>query len=89
MPAVKILRGNIAPTNASVAVQYKRQWFWIADTDFRAKAMFGTVMLLFLISDIGVKGNGPIVTVPANGWEQQHGYPIRSSDVPMISGTGF
>jgi hypothetical protein len=25
------------------------------------------VMLLFSISDIGFKGNGPIVTVPANG----------------------
>jgi len=67
VPAVNILSGSTAPSNASVAVQYDRQWFWIADTDFRSKAMFGTVMLLFSISDIGEKGNGPIVTVPANG----------------------
>lgn len=67
VPAVKIRSGNTAPANASVAVQYERQWFWIADTDFRSKAAFGTVMLLFAISDIGIKGSAPIVTVPANG----------------------
>jgi hypothetical protein len=67
LPSVNILCGNEAPSNASVAVQYNRQWFWIPDTDFRSKAVFGTVMLLFSISDIGMKGGGPIVTVPANG----------------------
>jgi hypothetical protein len=67
LPAVNILSGNTAPSNASVAVQYDHQWFWIADTDFRSKAVFGTVMLLFSISDVGMKGGGPIVTVPANG----------------------
>jgi hypothetical protein len=67
LPAVNILCGNKAPPNASVAVQYDRQWFWIADTDFRSKAVFGAVMLLFSISDVGEKGSGPIVTVPANG----------------------
>jgi hypothetical protein len=35
--------------------------------DIRSKDVFGAVMLLFSISDIGFKGNGPIVTVPANG----------------------
>jgi hypothetical protein len=66
-PAVNILSGKTAPIDTSVAVQYAGRWFWIADTDIRSKDMFGTVMLLFSISDIGFKGNGPIVTVPANG----------------------
>ena len=66
-PAVNILSGTTEPTDASVAVQYAGRWFWISDTDIRSKDMFGTVMLLFSISDIGFKGNGPIVTVPANG----------------------
>jgi hypothetical protein len=65
--AVNILSGNGAPSDASIAVQYNGHWFWIADTDFRSKSVFGTVMLLFSISDIGVKANGTIVTIPANG----------------------
>jgi hypothetical protein len=66
-PAVNILTGNREPPEASISVQYNGRWFWIADTDIRSKNMFGSVMLLFSISDIGSKGKGPIVTVPANG----------------------
>jgi len=65
--AVNILCAREAPKDASIAVQYNGRWFWIDDTDIRSKSVFGTVMLLFSISDIGVKGTGPIVTVPANG----------------------
>jgi len=65
--SINILSGNEAPSNAAVAVQYNHQWFWIADTDFRSKAVFSTVMLLFSISDVGIKGSGPIVTIPASG----------------------
>lgn len=65
--AVNILSGREAPKDASIAVQYNELWFWVPDTDIRSKSVFGTVMLLFSISDIGVKGTGPIVTVPANG----------------------
>ncbi len=66
-PAVDIQSGKTEPTDTSVAVQYAGRWFWISDTDIRSKDVFGAVMLLFSISDIGFKGNGPIVTVPANG----------------------
>jgi hypothetical protein len=66
-PAVNILSGKTEPTDTSVAVQYGGRWFWISDTDIRSKDMFGAVMLLFSISDIGLKGSGPIVTIPANG----------------------
>ena len=65
--AVNIQSGKAEPTDTSVAVQYAGRWFWISDTDIRSKDVFGAVMLLFSISDIGFKGNGPIVTVPANG----------------------
>ena len=65
-PAVNIQSGKTEPTDTSVAVQYAGRWFWISDMDIRSKDMFGAVMLLFSISDIGFKGNGPIVTVPAN-----------------------
>jgi len=65
--SMNILCGNEAPPRASIAVQYNRQWFWIPDTDFHSKAVFAAVMMLFSIADVGLKGGGPIVTVPANG----------------------
>jgi hypothetical protein len=66
-PVVNVLSSNSAPSDASIAVQYNGHWFWIADTDFGSKSTFGSVMMMFSISDIGAKSNGTIVTIPANG----------------------
>ncbi|MBS0522141.1 MAG: hypothetical protein JSS04_00795 [Proteobacteria bacterium] len=65
-PLLNILSGPAPPADAYVAVPYKGRWFWIADTDFRSKSIFGAVMLLFSISDVGVRSAPPVVTVPAN-----------------------
>jgi len=64
-PLLNILSGSNVPTDSSIAVQYNGRWFWIADKDIRSKSVFAGVMLLFNISNIGVKGLGPIVTIPA------------------------
>jgi hypothetical protein len=64
-PPMRILVGDVAPKDASVAVQYNNRWFWIADTDIRSKTTFGVVMLLFSISETGIKGSAPVVTIPA------------------------
>ena len=63
---MNILSGPSAPADAFVAVPYKRRWFWIADTDVRSKLIFGSVMLLFSISEVGVRSQPAVVTVPAN-----------------------
>ena len=65
-PLLAILSGSAPPSDAYVAVPYKGRWFWIADTDVRSKLTFGGVMLLFSISDVGVRSAPPVVTVPAN-----------------------
>jgi len=63
---LNILSGEAQPRDAYVAIQYGGRWFWIANTDIRSKYTFGMVMLLFSISETGVRGNAPVVTVPAN-----------------------
>jgi hypothetical protein len=63
---MRILAGDAAPKDASVAVKYNDRWFWIPDTDIQSKSTFAVVMLLFSISETGVKGGGPVVTIPAN-----------------------
>jgi len=44
----------------------KCRWFWIADNDVRSKLIFGSVMPLFSIAEVGVKSAPAVVTVPAN-----------------------
>jgi hypothetical protein len=65
-PLLNILSGTSLPSEVHVAVPYKGRWFWISDNDVRSKLIFGSVMLLFSISDVGVRSAPPVVTVPAN-----------------------
>jgi hypothetical protein len=62
---LRIMSAETPPSDAFVSVPYHGHWFWIADTDIRSKSTFAAVMLLFSISDVGAKGAGPVVTVPA------------------------
>jgi hypothetical protein len=63
---IRVLSGANAPSDAYVAVEYNGRSFWIADTDLQSKFSFAFVMLLFSISDTGVRGSAPVVTVPAS-----------------------
>lgn len=65
-PLMNIMSGASPPADAYAAVRYKGNWFWIPDTDIRSKTIFSSVMLLFAISDVGVRSPAPVVTVPAN-----------------------
>jgi hypothetical protein len=64
-PPIRIHVGDAPPKDAYVAMEYNRRWFWIADTDIQSKTTFGIVMLLFSISETGVKGSAPVITIPA------------------------
>jgi hypothetical protein len=63
---MRVLVGDTAPKDAYVAVPYNDRWYWIANADIESKTTFGVVMLLFSISETGVKGAAPVVTIPAN-----------------------
>jgi hypothetical protein len=65
-PPLRVLVADARPRDAFVAANYDGRWFWIADTDIQSKYTFGIIMLLFSIADTGVKGAGPVVTIPAN-----------------------
>jgi hypothetical protein len=62
---VDIRTANERPEDAYVAVEHHKRWFWIADADIQSKVTFTALMLLFSIADTGVKGSGPVVTIPA------------------------
>jgi hypothetical protein len=65
-PSLHIAVSDAAPKDAYVAIHYGRHWFWIPDTDIRSKSVFAALMLLFSISETGVKSSAPVVTVPAS-----------------------
>ena len=60
------MSGEAPPPDSYVAIPYKGRWFWIGEDDIRSKSIFTSVMLLFSISDVGVRTPPPVVTVPAN-----------------------
>src|SRR5262245_49663992 len=52
------------PENASVAVQHRGWWFYIADDDQSSKATFSLVNILFSLQAETGKGKSPILTLP-------------------------
>lgn len=67
-PAYRLLRIHSSkrkPSDASVAIFYRRHWFWIDDRDLKSKRAFAFMMMLFTLSDTGQKENLPLITIPA------------------------
>ncbi len=62
---VRVHSSEEKPTEASVAVQYRGQWFWIDDRDLRSKRAFAFMLMLFTLSDTGQRENPPLITIPA------------------------
>jgi len=46
-------------------VYYRQHWFWIDDRDLRSKRAFAFMLMLFTLSDNGVRDALPLITIPA------------------------
>jgi hypothetical protein len=62
---VRIRSSPGKPSDASVAVSYRDQWFWIDDRDLRSKRAFAFMLMLFTLADTGQKDALPLITIPA------------------------
>ncbi len=62
---VRIRCSKGKPSDASVAVAYRDQWFWIDDRDLRSKRAFAFMLMLFTLADTGQKEGLPLITIPA------------------------
>jgi hypothetical protein len=62
---IRIHHSAERPENAFSAVNYRNQWFWIDDRDFKSKRVFAFVMILFSLSETGGNEGLPLVTIPA------------------------
>ena len=54
-----------APGNASSAVRYNDNWYWV-DRDFRSKRIISFLKVLMTLAEKDDKGPAPVVTMPAN-----------------------
>ena len=61
---VTIRQGYSPPNEAFVAIQYRDQWFWIADRDTQSKQFFSFLTLLFSLTETGSTQPAPVVTIP-------------------------
>lgn len=62
---VHIYSGKDKPAAAFTAVQYRNQWFWIREDDWRTKRALASIMLLFTLADAGGNERLPLITIPA------------------------
>jgi hypothetical protein len=62
---IQIHSDKNAPTEAYVAINYRRQWYWIDDRDLKSKRAFAFMMMLFTLADTGEKEALPLITIPA------------------------
>jgi hypothetical protein len=60
--AVKSLPAQ--PSQATVAIRYRGNWFYIADTDLESKATFALVTQLLALQSGKVQGVVPMLTLP-------------------------
>ena len=68
-PRIPIKAGSEKPTaeEAFVAVPYRGYWYWIEDTDFRAKRVFSFLLLLTSLAETGTAPSAPLITVGTGG----------------------
>ena len=62
---VRIRCSKSKPADASVAVAYRNQWYWIDDRDLRSKRAFAFMLMLFTLADSGKGESLPLITIPA------------------------
>jgi hypothetical protein len=62
---VRIKCNKDKPANAFAVVQYRDQWFWVDDRDWRSKRAFTAIMFLFTMVETGASEKLPLITIPA------------------------
>jgi hypothetical protein len=64
---IRIFSGNcpLPPEDAYAAIRYRGHWFWVENKDVRSKRAFTLIQLLVNLSQVGSKGQAPVLTLPA------------------------
>jgi len=61
---LRVRSGSDRPADAFVAVTYEREWFWIANDDWRSKRTFSSMLFLFTLADVSAGQHAPVLTIP-------------------------
>ena len=62
---IQIRSSKSKPSDAFVAIEYHRHWYWIDDRDLKSKRVFSFMMMLFTLADTGERENLPLITMPS------------------------
>jgi len=64
---MRIRSSDTHPTNAAVAVFYRRSWFYIDDSDLDSKSTFSMLGQVFALQSGNVEKMTPVLTLPVGG----------------------
>lgn len=64
IPLLRVHCGGLRPTDAFVAIEYRKHWFWVDDRDWASKRTLSTMLFLFTLSDSGGPDRTPLLTIP-------------------------
>lgn len=62
---LRIHSGKERPEHAYAAVQYRGYWYWIDDSNWKAKRAMTAVLFFFTLAETGDSGQKPVITIPA------------------------
>jgi hypothetical protein len=63
-PLLRVQCSSTKPTDAFVAIEYRKHWFWVDDRDWSSKRTLTTMLFLFTLSNTGAGENAPVLTIP-------------------------
>jgi len=63
---IRIRQSRDKPAHAYASVRYQGHWFWIDQSDWRAKRALALVILLFTLTNSGAGEQLPVLTIPTS-----------------------
>jgi hypothetical protein len=63
-PLLRVHCGTARPADAFVAVEYRKNWFWVDDRDLNSKRTVSAMLFLFTLSTPGGQETAPVLTIP-------------------------
>lgn len=63
-PLLRVHCGAAKPADSFVAVEYRKNWFWVDDRDLNSKRTLSAMLFLFTLSSPGGQESAPVLTIP-------------------------
>lgn len=63
---LKIKSSRDEPSNATLRIKFRGNWYFIEDSDLKSREAFSMLNAMFAVTGGTVPGANPILTIPVN-----------------------